>query len=287
MSDAAPGPPSDPRPPALTGPLDRALAVLRHMAGAHGATATEIAEVAGTSRSTAYRLAERLTAWGFLALADEPGRWEIGPEALRLGLSVLSRSQVAQAAPELVRHLMELTRETCGVAIPLRDTMVFVHRELGPMPSPATTQLGTTRPIHCTAVGKAWLSGLSEPQLADVLGRLWLRAHTPNTITTVSALERELDLTRRRGWAVDDGELSRSTGSCAAVVFGPDGQPAAAVSVWGPRARIVQRMGRIGPVVASTADALTVRLRRPAQPEHHPMAAEAEAGARDRHVAGG
>ncbi|MGX1667978.1 IclR family transcriptional regulator [Streptomyces sp. NPDC055400] len=273
MSDA------DTRSPTVTGPLDRALAVLQHMAGAHDATAAEIAEAAGTSRSTAYRLAERLTSWGFLALADESGRWVLGPEALRLGLAVLSRSHVAQTAPELVRHLMELTRETSGVAIPLHDTMVFVHRELGPMPSPATTQVGTVRPLHSTAVGKAWLSGLPGPQAAEVLERLRLRAYTPSTITTVPALERELALTRHRGWAVDDGELSQSIGSCAAVVFGPDKRPVAAVSVWGPHARITQRMGRIGPVVASTADALTRRLSRPPEPEHHPLDAEAEAEA--------
>ncbi|RVU23237.1 IclR family transcriptional regulator [Streptomyces antnestii] len=264
MSDAAT------RPPAVTGPLDRALAVLRHMAGAHDATAVEIAEAAGTSRSTAYRLAERLTAWGFLARADEPGRWLLGPEALRLGLSVLSRSQVAQVAPELVRHLMELTRETSGVAIPLHDVMVFVHRELGTMARPAMTQVGTARPLHCTAVGKAWLSGLPGPQLAAKLEELRLRAYTPSTITTVPELERELAATRRRGWAVDDGELSPSIGSCAAVVFDPERQPVAAVSVWGPRERISQRMGRIGPLVASTADALTLRLSRPVEPEYRP-----------------
>ncbi|CAM5693213.1 IclR family transcriptional regulator [Streptomyces canus] len=256
--------------PTAIGPLDRGLAVLRHMAGAHEATATEIANAAGTSRSTAYRLAERLTSWGFLQLADEPGRWVLGPEALRLGLSVLSRSQVAQTAPELVRHLMELTRETAGVAIPLHDTMVFVHRELGPLPSPATTQVGTTRPIHCTAVGKAWLAGLPGPRLAEVLDRLRLRAYTATTITTLPALERELAATRRRGWAVDDGEMNPSTGACGAAVFGPDGQPVAAVTVWGPHERIVHRMARIGPVVASTAEALTLRLAWSGQRENRP-----------------
>ncbi|MFK0113006.1 IclR family transcriptional regulator [Streptomyces sp. NPDC091217] len=250
------------QPPNISGPLDRALAVLRHMAGAQEATATDIAAAAGTSRSTAYRLAERLTSWGFLQLADEPGRWMLGPEALRLGLAVLSRSQVAQVAPELVRHLMELTRETTGVAIPVHDSMVFVHRELGPIPSPATTRVGTTRPMHCTAVGKAWLAGLSGPRLAKVLEYLPLRAYTPATITTAAALGRELAVIRRRGWAVDDGEMSPSLGSCAAAVFGPDGEPVAAVSVWGPRTRITRRLERIGPVVASTAEALTLRLGR-------------------------
>lgn len=242
------------------GSVDRALAVLRHMAGAHEASASEIAEVAGTSRSTAYRIADRLTAWGFLQPSEEAGRWVVGPEAVRLGLSVITRSRLARTAPDLIRTLMELTGETSGLAIPLNDTMVFLHRELGPTPSPASTQIGTTRPMHCTAVGKAWLSALTGKRLDEALAGLTLTRHTPATITDLVALRQELEEARHRGWAVDSGELSPAIGSCGAPVLDASGLPVAAVSIWGPLARVRSHRDRLGMLVASTAGAVSRRL---------------------------
>ena len=195
------------------------------MAGAHEASASEIAEVAGTSRSTAYRIADRLTAWGFLQPSEEPGRWTVGPEAVRLGLSVITRSRIARIAPDLIRTLMELTGETSGLAIPMNDKMVFLHRELGPTPSPASTRIGTTRPMHCTAVGKAWLSALTGTKLDEALAGQKLTRHTAATITDPVRLRHELEEARHRGWAVDSGELSPAIGSCGAPVLDASGTP--------------------------------------------------------------
>ncbi|MFE3830918.1 IclR family transcriptional regulator [Streptomyces sp. NPDC059092] len=242
------------------GILDRAMLILRYMATAHEATAAELAAAASTSRSTAYRLAHRLESWGMLQPHREPGRWVVGPEALRLGLSVLQRSQVAHVAPEPLHHLADLTRETTGLAVRLDRTMVFVHRRPGPRPSPVSARVGAVRPLHCTAVGKAWLAALPEGELDGILRSLPLVKHTPATLTSRSVLERDLLLARRRGWSLDSGEVNTATAACGAAVLDAQGVPIAAISASGPIGRVARRAADIGPVVASTAALISRRL---------------------------
>lgn len=236
------------------------MMVLRHLATSQTASASEIAEAASTSRSTAYRLAERLTSWGFLQPDSAPGRWTVGPEGLRLGLAALARSNVAHVAPEPLRHLADLTQETAGLAIAVDATMIFVHREPGPRPSPVSTRVGATRPVHSTAVGKAWLAALEPVQLRAMLRRVRLAKQTPATIVTRADLERDLDLTRRRGWSIDHGEMNPATAACGAVVRDQSGAAIAAISVSGPVARVNRSLDRLGPVVAQTADLISRRL---------------------------
>ncbi|MBA2813886.1 IclR family transcriptional regulator [Streptomyces sp. KM273126] len=242
------------------GILDRAMLILRYMATAHEATVADLAGAASTSRSTVYRLAHRLEAWGMLQPHHEPGRWVVGPEALRLGLSVLQRSQVAHVAPEPLRHLADLTQETTGLAVRLDRTMVFVHRQPGPRPSPVSARVGAVRPLHCTAVGKAWLAALPAEELGDVLLGHPLEKHTPATLNSRSVLERDLALVRRRGWSLDNGEVNTATAACGAVVLDGQGRPIAAISASGPIGRVARRAEQIGPVVASTAALISRRL---------------------------
>lgn len=246
--------------PTVAGSLDRALLVLRYMATAHEATAAEIAGATGISRSTVYRLAARLAHWGLLQPHPDPGSWTVGPEALRLGLSVLQHSRIAQVAPGPLRHLAELTQETTGLAVRLDAAMVFMHREPGPRPSPVSAQVGAVRPLHCTAIGKAWLAALSDQELDAVLTGLPLQKHTPATITSRATLQRDLMLVRRRGWSLDNGEVNSATAACGAVILDASGRPAAAISASGPIGRIMRRPDRIGPVVVSTAALISRHL---------------------------
>ncbi|MFD7713142.1 IclR family transcriptional regulator [Streptomyces sp. NPDC059786] len=242
------------------GILDRAMLILRYMATAHEATAADLAEAASISRSTAYRIAHRLEAWGMLQPHHEPGRWIVGPEALRLGVSVLQRSQVAHVAAEPLHHLSDLTQETTGLAVRIDRTMVFVHRNPGPRPSPISSRIGAVRPLHCTAVGKAWLAALPEEELGAVLLGLPLEKHTPATLVARAVLERDLALVRRRGWSLDNGEINTATAACGAVVLDDQGRPIAAISASGPIGRVARRAEQIGPVVASTAALISRRL---------------------------
>lgn len=241
------------------GSLDRGLAILSHLAEVREAATAELADSAGISRSAAYRLVERLHQLEFLHPAGS-GRWRLGASAARLAMAAIQTTDVVDVAPELLRLLVQQTRETVGLGVLSGDEMVFVYRERGPQAVSVTAELGARRPLHATSVGKAYLMGLEPAERAELLRRLTLTAYTPQTMTTKQALETDVAAAIVRGWSEERGEFDVASACCGAPVFDHSGRVVAAISVAGLSARMEPTMARLGPLVAATADAISRRL---------------------------
>ena len=92
-----------------------------------------------------------------------------------------------------------------------------------PPPTPqrlrAVSAVGETFPLYCTANGKAYLAGLDEVAVARLIGTSFER-RTPNTITRLNDLLKELKAARKSGVALDLEE--HTLGICAAGVVTRD-----------------------------------------------------------------
>ena len=74
-----------------------------------------------------------------------------------------------------------------------------------------------------------------------------LPARTPRTLTSKTAIMRELTVVPERGWAIEREEGNIGVSCVAAPIFGPLGDVVAALSVTGPSQLV--RADRIGPAV--------------------------------------
>ena len=251
---------TDSEAPSRSGALDRGLAILDHLATAREATVVEIANAVDLSRSTTYRLMDRLREAGFAEPADEAGLWRLGPAAARLATAAVQSNDVVHVAPDLLRLLVQQTRETVGLAVFNSGEMIFIYRERGPQPVTVSAQLGARRPLHCTSVGKAYLSALPDTEARALIRRLDLAEFTEHTITSRLQLEHEVAVTGRRGWSEDHREFDLRVTCCGAPILDRTGRPVAAISIAGPTERTEGTLHRLGPVVASTAEAISHRL---------------------------
>jgi DNA-binding IclR family transcriptional regulator len=247
-----------PQPP--VGTLDRGLAILGYFKAAPEATIPDVAEALGLSRSTTYRIAERLRELGFLEVNAGTGRWRLGREAVQLGVVALQSTDVMQVAPELLRLLLRMAGEAVNLAVFDSDGMVLLYREQGPQSVTISSRLGSRRPMHASSLGKAFLAAMAESERRVLLSRLTLKRHTDQSLTSPAALEREIAEIRGRGYAVDRGEFEPTLACCAAAVFDHRGLPVAAISVSGPAERVSPQLDRIGGLVADTARAISARL---------------------------
>ncbi|MFC5830659.1 IclR family transcriptional regulator [Nonomuraea insulae] len=241
------------------GSLDRGLAILEYLAAVREASMAEIADSVNISRSAAYRVMDRLRETDFV-VSFENGRWRLGPAAARMAMAAVQSTDVVHAAPDMLRLLVQQTRETVGLGVISGDEMVFVYRERGPQAVGVNAELGARRPLHCTSVGKAYLAALDPAEHRALIRRIQLAPYTSRTITSRAALEAEVEDIRGRGWAVEIGELDEASGCCGAAVLNHTGRPVAAISVAGPVTRMEGSLERIGPIVASTAEAISRRL---------------------------
>jgi IclR family transcriptional regulator, acetate operon repressor len=248
------------RPEGRSGTLERGLRLLQFFAAAGEATPAAAAKATGLSRSATYRIADRLRDWGFLELNPATEALRLGSEAVRLGMAALTSLEVTTVAPPHLRALADQTRETVNLAVVDGDAVVYIHKEEGPLAVKMTAQLGTRRPLHCTALGKAWLAALPAQELEARLAGLELARFTAATITDPAVLGAELDRVRERGFAVDQEEVEEGVYCLGAAVRDRRQLPVAVISVAGPAYRVRGRADQLGRLVAETAAAISRRL---------------------------
>lgn len=245
---------------ALSGTLERGLAILEYFAVTREATAGMVAEALGLSRSATYRILDALRERGYLEINPTSEKLRLGVRAAELGMAALAGVDVVRLAPGYLRGLVEATSETVFLALVDDDAVVYVYKEEGPQAVTMSSRLGSRRPLHCTALGKAFMAALPAGERRSLVGRLELKRYTENTITEADALEEDLALTSERGYAVDNVEVEEGVACFAAPVFDYRAVPVAAISVAGPAERVIPKGEELGRLVAETASEVSSRL---------------------------
>lgn len=239
------------------GTLARGLDIVEWIAATPGATVQRLAADLGLSRSAAYRIVGLLRERGYVTGEAE---LRLGPVVLRLGLQALDGLDIYAVGPEPLRELVQQTQETAFIAVFDDDQMCYVMQQEGPQVVKVVSKLGSRAPLHASALGKAYLSALPGAELGRVVERIPLTGYTPTTLTTVPALHAELDRIRDQGWALDDAEREPGVRCVAAPIRGVGEGPVAAISVAGPRDRIVAAQPAIVEAVRGTAARISAAL---------------------------
>lgn len=248
------------------GTLERGLAILQFFKRVPEASVAEVAAAIELSRSTTYRIAERLRELGFLEVSATTARWRLGRETVQLGVAALQLTDIMRVAPAILAGLLEGTREAVNLAVFDTDSMVLIYREQGPQSVTISSRLGSRRPMHASGLGKAYLAALRASERHAIIERLELKRFTPETIVDKAAFERSLITIQRRGFADDRREFEQTLACCAAAVFDHRAVPVAVISVSGPADRILAKFDRIGAEVVIAARSISERLGHLEQP---------------------
>jgi IclR family transcriptional regulator, acetate operon repressor len=238
--------------------LDRALGVLTALAGADGATLSDLARAVDIPTATTHRILITLQAHGFTAFNDERQEWSVGIEAYRTGAAFLKRSSVLEVGRPVMRRLMQETGETANIAVPDGSAVVFVGQVETQNPIRAFFAPGTRTSMHASGTGKAILAAMAPEALERVLAKMVLTDFTPKTLVTRDRLHGDLDATRARGWSFDGAERYEGMSCVGAAIYDRAGQPCAGISVSGPSVRFeAGRSDELGARVARAAAEIT------------------------------
>jgi IclR family acetate operon transcriptional repressor len=246
----------------LTQSLVRGMALLERLAEAdRGISLTDLAQQVGLAPSTTHRLLNTLEQKRFVHQDEELGLWFIGVKAFRVGNAFLyHRDFVAQSRPFLHR-LMEQSGETANLAVLDSGEAVFLTQVECQEMMRMIVRLGSRAPLHASGVGKALLAALPEPEVSAILHKRGLTRFTASTIDTPAKLRAALNTIRSLGYAIDDEEHAVGLRCVAATVHDEYGEPLAAISLSGPKARIPDpRIPELGFLVARTAADITDSL---------------------------
>lgn len=238
--------------------VDRAFTLLERLADADGPlTLSELADLTDLPMPTIHRLLRFLTNEGYVR-QEASKRYALGLRMIRFGQSA-SRGLGSWATPHLMT-LVENFGETTNMAMLEGDACVYVAQVPSPRSMRMFTEVGRVVMPHCTGVGKAIMSMLSDEQVAGLLKRTGMPPRTEHTIVTVDAMLAALAQARDDGYALDDGEQELGV-RCVAVPL--TGLPFfAAISVSGPSGRLtMDDVPRIAPQLQAVAAQISSNFR--------------------------
>jgi DNA-binding IclR family transcriptional regulator len=231
--------------------VDRALSILEVLARVGEAGVTEIAAELDVHKSTAFRLVATLEAHRLVEQAGDRGRYRLGVGVLRLAGATTARLDLVQEARPICRQLAADTGETVNIAVLSESSALYLDQVAGSSALQPHNWVGQHIPLHATSNGKVLLSGLDQPGLDAILGKL--PTYTPSTITRKAKLREELDRVREQGYAVAVDELEIGLTAAAAPIRNVHGDVVASMSVSGPTFRLTA--DRIDGVVSRLVDA--------------------------------
>ncbi len=242
--------------------LSRALTLLEALARAEGGVSlTDLAQQVGLPASTTHRLLRTLEGRRYAAFDTDRGLWSIGVQTFTVGSAFLAERDVVAAARPIMRELMERAGESVNLGVLDEGEAVFLVQVLCREMMLMVVRPGSRAPVHASGIGKALLAALPAAEVHTILDRRGLAHFTPRTITSARALHHALGQIRERGYAVDDEEHAVGLRCVAATVHDEHGDPLAALSLSGPRARIDdRRLARLGAAVVEAADAATAAV---------------------------
>jgi len=214
----------------------------------------QLAQETGLHPSTAHRILSAMTASGFVERED-PGLYGLGIRLLELGNLVKSRINIREAALQEMQKLHQLIGESVNLGVRQGDEIVYVERTSSGRASVKVVHLvGTRAPLHTTAVGKLFLVEDGAQKVRDYAKRTELPGFTPSSLTSLQALERDLDRVRRHSVAFDNEEAEPGLRCVAAGVRDDTGELVAGISVSAPAERYKPDWAT---VVRDTAEAIS------------------------------
>ena len=244
--------------------VSRALQILDLFGdGREFVTMSDVAAELPLPRTTAHELLRTLAVCGYLRrLPDPPQRFSLGVRNFELGSAYAARLDLLQKGQEVVRRVAAACSETVQMAVLEHTEVLYIAKVDSTRSVRLVSSVGRRLPAHCTGPGKMLLSGLSDQEVvARHAGGESLPAMTPNSITTLDRLLRELAEIRARGIAFDNCESNPDVCCVAGPVHNHEKSMVSALSVSVPVSRMnAEWQAELIMLVRDAAHGLSIEL---------------------------
>lgn len=245
--------------------LARGIAILEAVAAAGvGLSITELAAVTELDKSTTSRLVSSLSELGYLHRQADRSVVLTG-KVLRLTRGFEDQFDLQKLARPVLLALRDEVNETVILTVRQGNFSTSID-QVDPLQNMRLVpHVGNTAPLDATAAGRAILLSLPVAEAKSALQATRNeKVEHPEVRLVLPLLAKEAERAVARGfvWMRRSDDLER----IAAPVYDAVGLPVAAVSVYGPKYRMHERIAEIGAACRESASAVTGLLRGEAHP---------------------
>lgn len=242
--------------------LGKALSIINIVADNPGRVRfDDILAETGYTRPTLYRILGVLIQNGILRQDKRDQAYRIGLRFAELAFSRNIDADLSVIAGHELLKIFRLTGEAVSLAVFTEGHMTLIQR-FEPSANRAGTQASPTRrPLHCTGLGKAYLSALSQTERRALLAKIPLTRYTPSTLVDPAMLEDELALNQEKGWSYENEEFISGNCCIGVPLRARNGDALGAISVSAPTFRLSpQRIEDIATHLKKAASAISLSL---------------------------
>jgi len=217
--------------------VERAAAIIRLLSAHDGRQLGDLSSALGLSKSTVHGIVRTLVQVGFVEQEAAGGGYRLAQSVLANRPMAMDVNEIRARATNWVDALAARTRlATRLVVLPDRaaheiDAGIISHHVFSAAKTPQHVEIGESVNLAATAEGKVLLAFAAVGP--SVLEGLQPEAATSRTLTDVDRVRAEVDLTRSRGYGIDDEESAVRTAGLAVPVRSHGGLVVAALGVRG------------------------------------------------------
>ena len=166
-----------------------------------------LVEETGWPKPTLHRMLQQLDAAGLLQREGNGRFYTAGVRLRRLAETLLMNNTYHGARHAVLRNLVETIGESCNLTALVGTDVVYLDRVETVAPLRFYLHPGSRVPAHCSASGKMFLAQMAPTQRRRLLGHAPLERYTHTTLTSLDALQGELERVRTEGYAIDNEEF--------------------------------------------------------------------------------
>lgn len=201
-------------------------------------TASDIARRLDVNRSTSLRLLEELRGLGYVARdADTKHYARVSARIWALVAGGPDHLDWSEMVDPILSDVRNEFAEATVLGVPANGAMVYMAFFSSPHSVAVSERLGTVRPMHCSAIGKAYLASLGPRALDFELGTLTYTGGTDRAARGPMELRERLDEIRQQGYSVDRDETAIGA-TCVAVPVWIGDSLIGAAGISGPTSRL-------------------------------------------------
>lgn len=201
----------------------------------------EIARQLELHPSTVGRMLATLTSLGILNQDKETHRYRMGSKVLKWSSVYMSNIDLRVEARPYLEELHRVTQETVHLDIPDGVSRICIDRIESPHRLRWVANIGERMPYYASASGKVMLAFMPSQQQKSIIKSTPMERLTPNTTTDPKVLLHELELIKKNGFALSEGERVEGVSCVAAPIFEPAGKIIGGITISGPITRFSEQ----------------------------------------------
>ena len=225
-----------------------------------GLTNKEISQALNIPPSTCYRILASLRKYDYVYQNKRDARYFLGFAHLRLAESVVEGMDLAAICLPYLEELHVQIEETTFFA--LYNGRHCVAMEIcGHINTRVSVGRGEIMPLHSAASGKAVLAFLPEKEREAILRNREWESYTPETITDVKKLRKNLASIYTTGVAYNNQEFHRGITALAVPLFGNEGRVIGAIALVGTSIDLdTEQLEEYAPLFVEAAASISSRI---------------------------